>query len=119
MLTVSDDHLSNSGVEICHNGNCLSGNFGPWKGGFFLQFPDASATPQGIAFVRKDATGVSVNIGWGDVATDLADGDRYDVTWTASDGTILAETHQTATYTLDQPNGPQCPPTCHVFSGNF
>ena len=122
--TVGTDRVEGSTVEACRNQSCFHGTFGAWSSqsdlvtlhltGSFSMPPVVSAS------VVKANGALELQITWMFThAYDLKDGDQYDVTWKASDGTLLAESHPAATYVKNQPNGPSCPPTCMQFSSGF
>jgi hypothetical protein len=107
-----------SSLTVCRNGACLTGSFSTWDGTQPLDFPAAPRDPAHPEFVRvsvfDEAGGARFEISYSIGSNDpLQDGDVYDVTLTAGDGSTPISTHQTVTYARNQPNGPSCAPTCY------
>ncbi len=107
-----------SSLAVCRNGACLTGSFATWDGTQMLELPAAPRDPAHPEFVRvsvfSEEGGARFEISYSIGSSDpLPDGDVYDVTLTAGDGSTPISTHQTVTYARNQPNGPSCPPICY------
>ena len=124
-LTVSFERLRASTVFVCRNGTCYSSSLAalqeshPPDTNGAVRFPDLSRrdtqhTPLIQVLAERLASGgYQLQLSYEPWFTEeFHDGDVYDVTVTDDQGTKSVDVHETVSYELFQPNGPECGPTC-------
>ena len=116
---VTVQELQSSTLRVCRNQVCFESSLAAWQsaegaGTPIPSFPDPSQrdtlhTPIIGAYVFTGAGEFRLQINYTPWLTaELQDGDTYDVTLTASDGTKLVDSHQTVRYVISHPNGKDC-----------
>ncbi|HEX5747007.1 MAG TPA: hypothetical protein VFZ09_12245 [Archangium sp.] len=119
------EQLRASTVTVCRNALCYSSSLatlaepsGPDSGNR-VTFPDPAQrdtlhTPLIHAEVRRAASGgYQLHVSYSPWASgELRNGDVYDVTLTDKRGRKPLKVHETVSYEVNQPNGPECPSTC-------
>lgn len=124
-LTVSFEVLRASTVSVCRNGVCYSSSLAtlqeshPPDTSGSVRFPDLSQrdmlhTPLIQVLAERLASGgYQLQFSYEPWFTEeFHDGDVYDVTVTDEHGARFVDVHETVSYELFQPNGPECGPTC-------
>lgn len=105
------DDIAGARVVACRNDECVDGTVERVNDSgsgltFVCRFPSHAAGCQGASIATFEFEYVVPPTG-------VADGDRYTFRVLASDGSVKGEKTGAATYTIVQPNGPACAPTCH------
>lgn len=98
-------------VRACRNDVCASGVF-PSSGPLstLTLAPDVASAEIGG---EATALGPSVEVGVSGPSGALVDGDRYRIEVRDATGDVIVSLAETAaTYAIQQPNGPECGPTC-------
>jgi hypothetical protein len=127
-LALTAAQIQASSIAVCRNQECFSTTFASWQAptvagaGTSTDFPDVAQrdtthTPLITAIWWYETNGFRLDleyIPW--QTSDLHDGDVFDVTLTAGDGSKTLESHKTVTYTVSYPNGPDCGPECRSTS---
>lgn len=124
-LTVSFEVLRASTASVCRNGTCYSSSLTALQESYppdtsgSVRFPDPSRrdtqhTPLIQVLAERAASGgYQLQFSYEPWSTEaFHDGDVYDVTVTDGNGTKFVDVHETVSYELLQPNGPECGPTC-------
>jgi hypothetical protein len=116
-LALGMAQIQASTLEICRNGACLKSSLATWDGTQIFEFPattDAAHPERVRVSIFNEEGGARFEISYSVGASGpLPDGDTYDVTLTAADGTTPIATHQVVSYARNQPNGPDCGPVCY------
>jgi hypothetical protein len=104
-----------STLAVCRNGTCLASSLAAWDGTMPFVFRDPAQTASVEVKIFDEAGGARFEIAYSPgVEGPLPDGDLYDVTLTAADGTRPIDLeHHAVTYSRNQPNGPSCAPVCY------
>jgi hypothetical protein len=105
-----------STLKVCRNGACLESSLASWDGRLPFIYRDPTQQAQLQVKVYDEPAGARFEITYAPgVDGALPDGDVYDVTLTAADGsTPIQLQHKSVTYQASQPNGPDCPPICYA-----
>jgi hypothetical protein len=132
-LAVTEPQIQGSTLTVCRNQACFNASFAGWHaapsgaGSGIPPFPDPLQrdtlhTPLIEAVMSTETAGgfrLAVSyLAWS--AAELQDGDIYDVTLTAGDGTKIVDSHQTMTYVISYPSGSkECGPECRTATGTL
>jgi hypothetical protein len=108
-------------VRACVNGQCETVSPAPSIPGNDLYYDCGETHRLHCNFnLTRDRTKMGVRIGvepppGSDSLQSLQDGDRYEITVGVPGEAPILSINATATYSITQPNGPGCSPTCKYF----
>jgi hypothetical protein len=114
---VSLDQLSHSSARLCFNHECYSADLAPMSERAFVRFPGSKSKPISnwpvITLVREWK---ALRVDFTHQAGALHDGDVFSLTVRpTAGGPAIVQWRERATYSIVQPNGSACDPTCRVF----
>ncbi|MCL2778667.1 MAG: hypothetical protein FWD73_11735 [Polyangiaceae bacterium] len=117
-LAAAPAELDGAAVTACWQQMCATASLPTLTGQGAAYFAMQGDGIRANGLLESDGNGVYVEVTVSPLGT-VANGDSYRLSVVDASGQTLLNGQAIATYTILQPNGPDCDPTCHTATFSF